>query len=70
MEKNTVGVAFFDSGIGGLTVMAECVKYLRAHTAHTPTFYYYGDNATRRMETCPWQQSKNTPLRHLNVFPP
>ena len=45
MEKNTGGVAFFDSGIGGITVMAECAKYLRSHTAHTPTFYYYGDNA-------------------------
>ena len=34
------GVAFFDSGIGGLTVLAECKKRLPFHT-----FYYYGDNA-------------------------
>lgn len=34
------GVAFFDSGIGGLTVMAAC----RARLPET-TFYYYGDNA-------------------------
>ena len=34
------GVAFFDSGIGGLTVLAECRKRLPFFT-----FYYYGDNA-------------------------
>ena len=33
------GVAFFDSGIGGLTVLAECKKRVAA------PFYYYGDNA-------------------------
>ncbi len=33
------GVAFFDSGIGGLTVLAECRKQLAAYP-----FYYYGDN--------------------------
>ncbi len=34
------GVAFFDSGIGGLTVLAECKKRMK-----NTTFYYYGDNA-------------------------
>ncbi len=34
------GVVFFDSGIGGLTVLAECKNRLP-----TATFYYYGDNA-------------------------
>ncbi|MBQ8309104.1 MAG: aspartate/glutamate racemase family protein [Clostridia bacterium] len=33
------GVAFFDSGIGGLTVLAECKKFLPDRL-----FYYYGDN--------------------------
>lgn len=33
------GVAFFDSGIGGLTVLNECRKKLP-----NETFYYYGDN--------------------------
>lgn len=33
------GVAFFDSGIGGLTVLAECRKYVT-----NEIFYYYGDN--------------------------
>ena len=32
-------VAFFDSGIGGLTVLAECEKRLP-----NVNFYYYGDN--------------------------
>ena len=33
------GIAFFDSGIGGLTVLHECKKALPFET-----FYYYGDN--------------------------
>lgn len=33
-------VAFFDSGIGGLTVLAECERLLPKMN-----FYYYGDNA-------------------------
>ena len=33
-------VAFFDSGIGGLTVLSKCME-----NADDLTFYYYGDNA-------------------------
>ena len=33
------GIAFFDSGIGGLTVLAECRKRIK-----NALFYYYGDN--------------------------
>lgn len=33
------GIAFFDSGIGGLTVLSECRKYLP-----NEIFYYFGDN--------------------------
>ena len=33
------GIAFFDSGIGGLTVLATCKKYIEEEN-----FYYYGDN--------------------------
>ena len=33
------GVLFFDSGIGGLTVMRDSLSLLQDHT-----FYYYGDN--------------------------
>ena len=34
------GIAFFDSGIGGLTVLETCRKRLQGEL-----FYYYGDNA-------------------------
>lgn len=34
------GIAFFDSGIGGLTVLSECMR-----TIKEGVFYYYGDNA-------------------------
>ncbi len=33
------GIAFFDSGIGGLTVLAECRRRIPMEN-----FYYYGDN--------------------------
>ncbi len=33
------GIAFFDSGVGGLTVLSTCEKYLP-----NDVFYYYGDN--------------------------
>ena len=33
------GIAFFVSGIGGLTVLAECMR-----AANDCVFYYYGDN--------------------------
>lgn len=39
MQSLQPSVAFFDSGIGGLTVLAACKKRI------TAPFYYYGDNA-------------------------
>ena len=39
MRFLTGGIGFFDSGIGGLTVLSACRKKLGG------TFYYYGDNA-------------------------
>lgn len=33
------GIAFFDSGVGGLTVLAACQPYLKGEI-----LYYYGDN--------------------------
>ena len=39
-KKGGGGIAFFDSGIGGLTVLSVCRKYLP-----NVTFYYFGDNA-------------------------
>ena len=40
MKVRKGGVAFFDSGIGGLTVLAECEKFFSKEI-----FYYYGDHA-------------------------
>lgn len=34
------GIAFFDSGIGGMTVLSACMKLFK-----NEIFYYYGDNA-------------------------
>jgi len=34
------GIAFFDSGIGGLTVLSSCLRYFS-----NGVFYYYGDNS-------------------------
>ncbi len=34
------GIAFFDSGAGGLTVLSSCLRYFS-----NGVFYYYGDNA-------------------------
>jgi glutamate racemase len=39
MQSLPRSVAFFDSGIGGLTVLSACKKRINA------PFYYYGDNA-------------------------
>ncbi len=40
MDVPKSGIAFFDSGIGGMTVLADCRKYLK-----NEQLYYYGDNA-------------------------
>ena len=45
------GVLFFDSGIGGLTVLSECRKRLP-----NATFYYYGDNARAPYGNLPREQ--------------
>lgn len=47
------GVLFFDSGIGGLTVLAECRKRLP-----NATFYYYGDNARAPYGNLPSERIK------------
>ena len=38
------GIAFFDSGIGGLTTLSSCVDYAQAHNLGGINYYYYGDN--------------------------
>ena len=38
------GIAFFDSGIGGLTTLYTCVKYAQERNFTPFNYYYYGDN--------------------------
>ena len=38
------GIAFFDSGIGGLTTLSACLDYAKARNFSGINYYYYGDN--------------------------
>ncbi len=51
MQIPSGGVAFFDSGIGGLTVFAECRKRIKK-----PDFYYYGDNLRAPYGNLPFER--------------
>ncbi len=46
MSCSYVKVAFFDSGIGGLTTLNACVNYAKENLSDSSNFhfYYYGDN--------------------------
>ena len=46
MYSSRIKVGFFDSGIGGLTTLNDCVKYAEQFVRQgiDYTFYYYGDN--------------------------
>ncbi len=57
------GVAFFDSGIGGLTVMAACRGLLPS-----ATFYYYGDNRHAPYGNLPPRKIKKYVLRAFRRF--
>ena len=48
------GIAFFDSGIGGLTVLAECQKQ-----QGDEIYYYYGDNHHAPYGNLPPKKIKN-----------
>lgn len=57
------GIAFFDSGIGGLTVMAECRKRLPS-----ALFYYYGDNRHAPYGNLPPRKIRKYALKAFRVF--
>ena len=38
------GIAFFDSGIGGLTTLSACVEYAQKKNLNSINYFYYGDN--------------------------
>jgi len=63
MDVPKGGIAFFDSGIGGLTVLAECKKYIS-----TQNFYYYGDNARAPYGNLPINLIKRYVFDAFDIF--
>ena len=57
------GIAFFDSGIGGLTVLNECKKLLPCEN-----FYYYGDNRHAPYGNLPQKKIKKYVARAFKRF--
>lgn len=57
------GVAFFDSGIGGLTVLSECKKHQSEEI-----FYYYGDNHHAPYGNLPTKKIKRYVFRACRRF--
>lgn len=57
------GVAFFDSGIGGLTVLSACQKVLP-----NEKFYYYGDNTNAPYGNLPKEQIRGYVIRAFDSF--
>ena len=57
------GVAVFDSGIGGLTVLAECEKRINGEY-----FYYYGDNGHAPYGNLTAQEIEKLVFRVFNRF--
>ncbi len=57
------GVAFFDSGIGGLTVLAACRRLLP-----NAVFYYYGDNERAPYGNLPDEKIRRLVLRAFRKF--
>lgn len=57
------GIAFFDSGIGGLTVLAECRKFLPKGI-----FYYYGDNGHAPYGNLPRKKIRKYVFRIFRKF--
>lgn len=57
------GIAFFDSGIGGLTVLAECQKQ-----QGDEIYYYYGDNHHAPYGNLPPKKIKRYVFRAFRLF--
>ncbi len=57
------GIAFFDSGIGGLTVLAACKKVLPREL-----FYYYGDNGRAPYGNLPPKKIQKYVKRAFRIF--
>ena len=57
------GIAFFDSGIGGLTVLAECCRQIKGGV-----FYYYGDNTHAPYGNLPPEKIKEYVFQAFEKF--
>ncbi len=57
------GIAFFDSGIGGLTVLAECEKYCKEEI-----YYYFGDNVHAPYGNLPPEKIRKYVLKAFRLF--
>ena len=57
------GIAFFDSGVGGLTVLAACKPYLEKEI-----LYYYGDNQHAPYGNLPKAKIRKLVLRAFKRF--
>ncbi len=63
MYLPTGGIAFFDSGVGGLTVLHECIK-----RGNGSLFYYYGDNQNAPYGSLPSECIYAYTQRALDMF--
>lgn len=63
MRDLTGGIAFFDSGIGGLTVLAACQKRIKGEI-----FYYYGDNARAPYGNLPVRTIREMTMEVFQTF--
>ncbi len=63
MQIKKGGVAFFDSGIGGLTVLHACREVLKGETV-----YYYGDNAHAPYGNLPTEKIKKYVEKAFRLF--
>ena len=57
------GIAFFDSGIGGMTVLSSCMKLFK-----NEIFYYYGDNKHAPYGNLSEKQIRKYTKRAFNYF--
>ena len=57
------GIAFFDSGIGGMTVLSACMRYFK-----NEIFYYYGDNKRAPYGNLTEKKIKKYTMRAFKFF--
>ncbi len=63
MDKNKLPIAFFDSGVGGISVLREAVKILP-----NENFIFFGDSANAPYGTRPIDEIRRLTLTHAGHF--